>query len=109
MRAGAAAMGRLRMRIRGKPEAFRIAMINSEYRLTSQAYISGRVWKVTSARVSPSRRRCAGCHDKHPENDLSGADARGSFEPHDDTGADALGGVASRVDAVLCDEHGAIR
>src|SRR3954465_9380009 len=62
-----------------KPKPFRIAMINSEYRFKSHAYHFGRRFMEGYDREGfhhqPAQTVVRMFNDKHPPNDLSGADA----------------------------------
>jgi hypothetical protein len=91
---------------------FRIAMINSEYRFKSHAYHFGRRFMEGYDREGfhhqPAQTVVRMFNDKHPPNDLSGADAARFHFERCETVADALGGRGRLdVDAVLLViEHG---
>ena len=93
----------------------RIAMINSEYRFKSHAYHFGRRFMEGYEREGvhhqPSQTVVRMFNDKHPANDLSGADAKRFHFERCNSVADALGGKGKvDVDAVLLViEHGDYR
>ncbi|HEV7402704.1 MAG TPA: hypothetical protein VGO11_07265 [Chthoniobacteraceae bacterium] len=95
-----------------QPRPFRIAMINSEYRFKSHAYHFGRRFMEGYDREGvhhqPAQTVVRMFNDKHPANDLSGADAARFHFERCDSVVEALGGRGKvDVDAVLLViEHG---